>query len=46
MTELLGVDINSVLADPVVAKETRAKTRELMCSIFQSDAFKMLELRD
>lgn len=42
--DLLGVDINSVLADPVIADRTRAKTNQLMQSIFDSDAFRSLGL--
>lgn len=44
LNNLLGVDINSVLADPVIAYRTRAKTNELMQSIFNSDAFRSLGL--
>lgn len=45
LNELLGVDINSVLADPVIAEKTRDKTKELMRSIFSSDAFRSLGLK-
>jgi hypothetical protein len=44
LNELLGVDINSVLSDPVIAERTRARTNELMQSIFNSDAFRSLGL--
>lgn len=44
LNDLLGIDINSVLADPVIADRTRAKTNELMQSIFNSDAFRSLGL--
>jgi len=44
LNDLLGVDINSVLADPVIAERTREKTNELMQSIFNSDAFRSLGL--
>ena len=44
LNDLLGVDINSVLADPIIADRTRAKTNELMQSIFNSDAFLSLGL--
>jgi hypothetical protein len=44
LNELLGIDINSVLADPIIADRTRAKTNELMQSIFNSDAFRSLDL--
>lgn len=46
MNDLLGVDINSVLADPVIADRIRAKALELMRSIFDSDAFQSLRLHE
>nr|AFV09321.1 PciI [Planococcus citreus] len=39
LTELLGVDIGSVLSDPIIAAETREKTSKIMKSIFESEAF-------
>lgn len=42
LKELLGVDISSVLSDPVIAAETQKRTNEIMKSIFTSEAFKRL----
>jgi len=39
LKELLGVDISSVLSDPVIARKTQEKTDKIMKSIFSSEAF-------
>ena len=43
LNELLGVDISSILSDPIIASKTKSKTSEIMKSIFKSDAFKSLK---
>lgn len=44
MKTLLGVDISAILSDPIISRETRKKTQDIMRSIFTSDGFKALDL--
>lgn len=42
LTLLLGININSVLSDPIISKKVREKTNSIMKSVFSSEAFKSL----